>query len=98
MRYLVQAMAQYELHVANYYLQRGAYLAAVNRAQTVVRDYPGSPSAQEALRIQVVAYDAMGLKELRDDAERVYQLNYKGNSAASPRSKRAEAAWWKFWN
>jgi outer membrane protein assembly factor BamD len=98
MRYLVQAMAQYEIHVANYYLQRGAFLAAVNRAQTVVRDYPGSPSAQEALRIQVIAYEAMGLKELRDDAERVYQLNYKGNSAASPRSKRAESAWWRFWN
>jgi outer membrane protein assembly factor BamD len=45
-----------------------------------------------------MAYDAMGLTELRDDAERVYQFNFKGNSATAPRTTRADAAWWKFWN
>ena len=96
LRYLVEAMAQYEVHVADYYLRRGAHVAAINRAQTVIRDYPASPSVRNALRIQIRAYDALGMNDLRDDAERVFQLNYKVNSAAQITTD-TDKSWWKFW-
>lgn len=80
MKYLVNAMAQYEVHVANYYYRRGAYLAAANRAQTAVNQYQNAPAAEEALFIMVRAYDAMGLTDLRDDAQRVMRKNFP-NSA-----------------
>ncbi|MFM7632266.1 MAG: outer membrane protein assembly factor BamD [Betaproteobacteria bacterium] len=95
LNYLLDAMAQYEVHVANYYYRRGAYVAAVNRAQNVVRDYPGSESAKSALRIQVLSYEAMGMKELRDDAERVYQLNFAEADAENASS--SKKPWWKVW-
>jgi outer membrane protein assembly factor BamD len=96
LRYLVEAMAQYEVHVADYYLRRSAFVAAINRAQTVIREYPASPSVRNALRIQIRAYDALGMTELRDDAERVFQLNYKTSSAAQI-TPEVENPWWKFW-
>ncbi|WP_305017090.1 outer membrane protein assembly factor BamD [Mycobacterium tuberculosis] len=49
LQYLVNALAQNELHVARYYYKRGAYLAAVNRAQEVVRRFEQTPSIEEAL-------------------------------------------------
>jgi outer membrane protein assembly factor BamD len=93
--YLVDAMAKYEVHVANYYYRRGAFVAAANRAQNVVRDYPGSEAAKSALRIQMLSYDAMGMKELRDDTERVYQLNFPQADAADIAS--GKKPWWKVW-
>ena len=96
LKYLANAMAQYEIHVAHYYFKRGAYLAAINRAQTVLRDYAGSPFNQEALRIQIRSYDELGMQDLRDDAERVYALNYKNKSTAPPEAS-ARKSWWKFW-
>ena len=98
LKYLIEAMAQYEVHVASYYLKKGAHLAAVNRAQVVTRDYSGSPSVRNALRIQIQAYNAMGLTDLRDDAERVFQLNYQVSSTVRASDQEAATkSWWKFW-
>lgn len=97
MKYLIEAMAQYEVHVAQYYLKRGAYVAAVNRAQNVIRNYPESPSIKNALRIQIQAYNAMGLKDLRDDAERVFELNYKNKSNVPETTPDSAKPWWKVW-
>jgi len=94
--YLVEAMAQYEVHVARYYLTRRAYVAAANRAQVVIRDYPNSPSVRNALRIQILAYDALGMNQLRDDAERVFELNYKVSSTARETAVESKS-WWKIW-
>jgi outer membrane protein assembly factor BamD len=47
MRYLVNALASYEVHVARYYLKRGAYVAAANRAQATVKDFPNSPAPKK---------------------------------------------------
>ncbi|WP_338849006.1 outer membrane protein assembly factor BamD [Massilia sp. W12] len=96
MKYLINAMAQYEVHVARYYMRRGAYLAAANRAQTAVRDYNGSPAVEEALWIMAQAYDKMGLNDLRDDALRVFKLNYP-KSAYLGNGLQQDKAWWKFW-
>ena len=59
MRYLVNALASNEVHVARYYMKRGAYVAAANRAQYAVRTTRG-PAIEEALLIMVKAYDAHG--------------------------------------
>jgi outer membrane protein assembly factor BamD len=99
MAYLVEALARHEIHVARYYLARGAYLAAVNRAQDALTKYPSSPSAhREALDIMVDAYDRMGLTELRDDTKKVIARNFPQDPAAHKTSGRtASGSWWKFW-
>lgn len=96
MKYLINAMANYEVHVARYYYRRGAYLAAANRAQTAVRDYNGSPAVEEALWIMAQSYDQLGLPELRDDALRVFKLNYPKSAFLSGKAQENKN-WWKFW-
>lgn len=76
MQYLLDALAKYEIHVAKYYLRRGADIAAVNRAKVVLTQYPNTPSIQDALLILVQGYDALGMDKLRDDARRVLDLNF----------------------
>ncbi len=76
MQYLLNSLAKYDIHVASYYLRRGADVAAVNRATAVLSLYPNSPSSRDALVILVKAYDALGMKQLRDDAQRVLNMNY----------------------
>jgi outer membrane protein assembly factor BamD len=96
MAYLVEALARHEIHVARYYLSRGAYLAAANRAQDAITRFPTSPSHREALEIMVEAYDRMNMRDLRDDARRVLAKNYPGDRMAREGQNRAEP-WWKFW-
>jgi len=96
LKYLVNAMAQHEVHVANYYYRRGAYLAAANRAQTAVAEYREAPAIEEALYIMVRSYDALGLPQLRDDADRVLKLNFP-NSDLAANGGRKKAPWWKIW-
>ncbi len=67
---------QFEVHVARYYYKRGAYLAAINRAQVALTDYANAPALEEALYILMKSYDALGMTQLRDDAQRVMQANY----------------------
>jgi outer membrane protein assembly factor BamD len=88
MQYLLDALAKYEIHVARYYLRRGADIAAVNRAKEVLTQYPNTPAIHDALLILVQGYDALGMKELRDDAQRVLDKNFP--QAASPANKGSE--------
>lgn len=76
MKYLVNALASHEVHVARYYMKRGAYVAAANRAQYALKNYPQAPAQEEALLIMVQAYDVLGMPELRDDAERILRKNF----------------------
>lgn len=69
-------LAKYEVHVANYYLSRGAYLAAANRSKYVVENYQRTPAVADALAIMVQAYTKLGMKDLAADARRVLELNY----------------------
>lgn len=94
MRYLVNALANNEVRVAHYYLRRKAYVAAVNRAQSVLLDYQQTAAVEPALVILVQAYDAMGLHDLRDDAARLLKLNYpESEKRVAVRDRR----WWQFW-
>lgn len=96
MKYLINAMAQHEVHVANYYYRRGAYVAAANRAQIVVKEYREVPAVEEALFVMARSYDALHLPELRDDAERVLRKNFP-NSAFFQGGSIQSNPWWKLW-
>jgi outer membrane protein assembly factor BamD len=97
MDYIVNALADYELHVARYYFRRGAYVAAANRAQLAVRDYQQSPAAEEALYIMAISYDKLGLVPLRDDADRVLKQNFPNSRYVKDGLRRPERSWWQFW-
>jgi outer membrane protein assembly factor BamD len=71
MIFLRNRLAAYENHVAEYYMQRGAYVAAVNRAKYLLERYPGAPAVERALEIMVEAYAALGMTDLANDAQRV---------------------------
>ena len=96
MKYLVNAMASHEVHVARYYMKREAYVAAVNRAQSAVKTYPDAPANEEALFIMIKAYDALGMADLRDDAERVMRRNFP-RSEYYVRGLNQKEPWWKLW-
>ena len=97
MTYIVNSLADSEVHVARYYYQRGAYLAAVNRVQTALTDYKDAPALEEALFILVRSYDALGMKELRDDARRVMETNYPKSEFLSKGFRSDGGPWWKLW-
>ena len=96
MKYLVNALASLEVHVARYYMKRNAYVAAVNRAQFALKNYSQAPATEEALFIMVKAYDLMGMNDLRDDAERVMRKNFP-NSVYYTRGLERKEAWWRLW-
>jgi outer membrane protein assembly factor BamD len=96
MKYLVNALASLEVHVARYYMKRGAYVAAINRAQYALKTYPDAPATEEALFIVVKGYDLLGMNDLRDDAERVMRKNYP-NSVYYARGLERKEPWWKLW-
>ncbi len=97
MRYLVNSLAQYEVHVARYYMKRGAFVAAANRAQYAVQNYPQAPALEEAVFIMVKAYDALGMPDLRDAADRVMRKNFPESKYFTGKVERS-AAWWKLWD
>jgi outer membrane protein assembly factor BamD len=96
MTYIINSLASYEVHVARYYLRRGAYVAAANRAQQAVSEFQQSPSVEEALFILVQAYDKLELSLLRDDAERVLKQNFP-TSRYLNEGLAAGRPWWKLW-
>ena len=76
MVYLRNILAQYEIHVAEYYLRRKAYVAAVTRAKKVVENFGKTPSVPDALVVLAKAYRILALNDLSNDALRVLELNY----------------------
>lgn len=104
MQYIINTLAKSELNVAKYYMRTGACVAAVNRAQSVVQDFPASESVEEALGILVRCYDTLGLKELRDDNKRVLEMNFPNNPILAkpivkvpPSADPLKKPWWKLW-
>ncbi|PCJ46682.1 MAG: outer membrane protein assembly factor BamD [Gammaproteobacteria bacterium] len=76
MIFLRNRLADYEIHVARYYMTRDAFLAAANRAKYVVEHYPKTPAVADALDIMVSAYEILELDTLASDAKKVLQHNY----------------------
>lgn len=75
MLYLRNNLARNEVHVARYYMKRGAYLAALNRAEYVVENYQRTPALRDALEIMIDAYAELDMRDLEADTRRVLALN-----------------------
>lgn len=73
-------LAAYENHVADYYMRRGAYVAAANRAKTALEEYNGATSNQRSLEIMIAAYEELGMMDLAADARRVLAANFPDES------------------
>lgn len=93
--FITNMLARHEVHVARYYFERGAYLAAINRAQTAITEYRYAPATEEALTLMVKSYAALKMPDLEADARRVLQKNYP-NSAALAATGTGKP-WWKLW-
>lgn len=91
--WLVNTIAMNEVHVARYYYERGAYIAAASRAQTVITDFEGAPATEEALYLMTQSYDKLGMTELKNDAQRVFDKNFP-NSAFKRQGLKADRSWW----
>src|SRR5919106_2440167 len=100
MRYLINALAAHEVHVARYYMKRGAYLAAANRAQFAIRHYAQAPATEEAVFVLVLAYDRLGMTDLRDAADRVMRTNFPESRYLRPGGARLakDVPWWRLWD
>jgi outer membrane protein assembly factor BamD len=95
MQHLLNSLAAYEVHVARYYLNRGAYVAAVNRAQAAITSYPETPSSKDALQILSAGYAKLGKDELARDTNRVLERTHATPNA--PQRNAGAKPWWKFW-
>ena len=97
MTYIVNSLAAYEVHVARYYASRGAHIAAINRAQQALTDYPGVPALEEALAILIKSYDAMNMTVLRDDTQRILEKNFPQSKFIQANSIKKSSSWWRLW-
>lgn len=97
MNYIVNALAQYEVHVARHYFKRGAYIAAINRAQAALADYRDVPALEEALYILVKSYDALDMAQLRDDTRRILDRTFPNSDYLAHGFKKTQDPWWKVW-
>ena len=97
MAYLVNTLARHEVNVASYYFNRGAYLAAANRAQSTLQRYPQAPANEDALVMMIRSYEKMGMNDLAVDAQRVLEKNFPRNQISRAASGQSGKSWWKFW-
>lgn len=97
MNYLFNTVAMGEIHVARYYMARGAYIAAINRAQFTLNQFPQTPATKHALEIMVNAYDELGMDDLRDDVKRVMQKSFPKNQESIDITISDSETWWRLW-
>jgi outer membrane protein assembly factor BamD len=97
MVYLRNRLADYELEVARYYMKRGAYVGAINRARGLIETYDGAPAVIDALKVMENAYRKLDMADLALVAEQVRLDNLSPDEADGSREKN-EDAWWRFWN
>ncbi len=76
MIYLRNILARQEIHIANYYFRRGAFVAAANRGRYVVENMQGTPAVPDALAVMAQAYHLLDMQDLADDSVKVLALNY----------------------
>ena len=96
MTYLMNKIAEYDLHVARYYMKRKAYVAALNRAKNVYTSYPESIHVEEPLVIQYIAYKELKLTDLEVATKKVIDHNYPNNQLTLDVNEGTKT-WWKFW-
>lgn len=94
MLHLRNRLADYHLYVARYYVKRGAWVAAAQRSKEAIEQFDGAPAVREALEIMIESYERLGMKELADQARKVYVANYGGDPQKVVPVRRT---WWKPW-
>ncbi|MDM4767398.1 outer membrane protein assembly factor BamD [Pelomonas sp. SE-A7] len=96
--FITNTLATYEVHVSRYYFNRNAFVAAANRAQNAVLEFPRAPAVEEALYLMMQSYEKLGLKPLRDDAERVLTKSFpQSKFLVQNQAEQQKKSWWKFW-
>jgi len=93
MLYLRNNLARHEVHVARFYIRRGAYVAAANRAAYVIENYQRTPSVRDALEVMVEAYTKLGMDDLAADTQRVLAYNENSNSLIDDPRETGEKSW-----
>lgn len=96
MVYLANALSMFEVHVARYYYNRRAYVAAANRAQASLVNYPRTPANEHALDVLVRSYEKLELLKLRDDTRAILQKTFP-TSLYLTGELGAARPWWQFW-
>lgn len=96
MAFIRNSLARSDVYVAKYYYQRGAYVAAINRAQNTVQEFRDVPAVEEALIVMIQSYDKLGLSQLRDDTQRVLEKSYPDSTFIRPETT-TKKSWWKLW-
>ncbi|HKE44378.1 MAG TPA: outer membrane protein assembly factor BamD [Steroidobacteraceae bacterium] len=91
--YLRNRLADYEVHVADYYMRRGAYLAAIARAKYTVENYDGAPAVKSALEIMTDGYRKLGMDDLAEQSASVYRENFPETAQRVDKKKK----WWAVW-
>jgi outer membrane protein assembly factor BamD len=94
MIFLRNRLADYELLIANHYVERGAWVAAAQRARQVIEQYDGAPAVKESLRVLLLCYNKLDYKELADNTERVFRENFPDEPL---RTEQSTHRWWKPW-
>jgi outer membrane protein assembly factor BamD len=94
MIYLRNRLADYDLRIAHHYVERGAWVAASQRARQLIEQYDGAPAVRDALRVLMRCYQELDYKELADNTEKVFRENYPDAPISSGAGSRH---WWKPW-
>ena len=97
MRYTINVLAQSEVNVARYYFKKGAYIAAINRAQQAIDEYRGVPAIHEALIILRDSYAELGLTQLKDDTQRILAQSFPEDWDKDLEQFKKPRAWWRLW-
>ena len=97
MNHLVNALARGDLFRARHYMSIKAYLAALNRAQKLIHDYPNTVYVEEALAIQVVAYKNLGELTLSQQTQQVLNMNFKNSQYVKQPWIYQDMPWYAFW-
>jgi outer membrane protein assembly factor BamD len=97
MIFLRNRLASYEVYVASHYLERGAYVGAINRAKFAIENYDGSPQIRQALEIMAESYRRLGMTDLAADTEKVMSENYAALNDTQLEPEQQKKHWWKFW-
>jgi len=95
MIYLRDNLSRADVNVAEFYLRRGAYVAAINRSKNILEKYQRTPAAGDALAIMTVSYKSLGQEKLAGDSERVLKLNYPDHPYFNGRFPKYPHWWWR---
>ena len=98
MTYLMNKMAENEIHVARYYMKRKAYIAALNRGQYILQEYPQTVHQEEALIIMISAYEFLGIQDLQRDTEKILKLNYPNSKFHTKDLQAHKKNWWNIFD